>query len=67
MDFYRKALSGSTAKGVLARKIEPSIKTNDEYSKVNRIFSKPSYTMPDILFIASLVERQADSHALENA
>jgi len=60
MDFYNRALHGKTARGRMARKIEPSLKPND-YSRVNKIFSKGSLSMVDVEDIVSLMERKDET------
>jgi hypothetical protein len=65
MDFYNKALHGKTARGRVARKLEPCINETD-YSEINTIFSKGSQSMRDIEKVIGYIERQYQT-SFENA
>jgi hypothetical protein len=60
MDFYKKALHGKTARGRVARKLEPCLNETD-YSEINTIFSKGSQSMKDIEKVISYIERSSQT------
>lgn len=55
MEAFNKALISRSAKGRVARRVEPHIKSTEDYSIVNHIFSKPAYTMPEIETLIKIV------------
>ena len=54
MNDYTKAVHSNSARGRVARLISPHITAKDDLDRLNCIFSKTSYSMPDIEFLLEL-------------
>ena len=65
MDFFNRALHGKTARGRIARKLEPYVNETN-YSEINTIFSKGSQSMRDVEKMIGYIEKQ-DQTEFENA
>jgi len=57
LETINRALSGRTARGELARTLWPLATTEDEALWLNGVFSRSSYSSPDILKIIQLVKK----------
>ena len=54
MNSFNKALQSRSSRGRVARQVAPHINSEKDMGKVESIFSKPSYTMPEIEFLMNL-------------
>ena len=54
MNSFNKALQSKSSRGRVARQVAPHITSEKQLGKVESIFSKPSYTMPEIEYLMNL-------------